>query len=195
MIRQARRAFSLIEVIVAAAIFAGAIVAVVGLLSPLSRRVGNVVDSETAARLCTSIQAELDRNPVDVVAAQTSPDAGTGEARTITLVVSSDGRRGRLWQSGGGGPADNALDDAALPGIAERDRYFLVTIGRADETVYVPGVSGSLAVRAHVVWPFRIPTGPATDGQTESAGPGADPSVETPEGERQSIVYFFALRP
>ncbi|MBE2216391.1 MAG: prepilin-type N-terminal cleavage/methylation domain-containing protein [Opitutaceae bacterium] len=187
--------FSLIEVVVATAIFAVAIVAVVGLLSPMNQRVSDVVDSEIASRVCATIQSELERNPVDAVAEQTAPDAGTGAARSITLVLSSDGRRGRLWEPGVGGPADNPLDDAAVPGIAERDRFFLVTIGRADATAYASGVSGSLGLRAQVVWPFRIPDGPETAGQTVAAGPGADSSIEVPPNQHQVMNFFFTLRP
>lgn len=192
---KARRAqaFSLIEVVVATGIFAVAIVAVIGLTGPLSKRVDAVIDAEIASRVCAAIQAELSRSAIDAVAGQTSIDEDTGEEQTLSLVVSADGRYGRLWREGGGSPADNALNHPSIPGIAERDRYFLVTIGRARGLTYQQDMSGSLAIYAHVVWPYRVPAGPATPENTIATGAGADPSIEVPSNERRRIMYFFAL--
>jgi type II secretory pathway pseudopilin PulG len=54
-----RRAFSLVEVVVAVGIFALAIVGVIDLLSPTTKAVGDVFDNDAASRVVTIVQAEL----------------------------------------------------------------------------------------------------------------------------------------
>ena len=85
--RQGTASFSLIEVVIATAVFATAIVAIIGLMSPLSRRVEDVIDSETAARLAGSIQAELSRLGFNTV----SPEIAKGDP--LYLYATPDGRR------------------------------------------------------------------------------------------------------
>ncbi len=54
-----RSGFSLVEVVVAVGIFAIAIVAVIGMLAPLGKSVGNVRDGDDASRVAAVIQSGL----------------------------------------------------------------------------------------------------------------------------------------
>lgn len=180
------RAFSLIEVVVATAIFAVSIVAVIGLLSPMTKRVEDVIDSEIAARLAASIQSELDRlavNPgFDATAALVRPGA-------IVLFADPSGTRVRLSTA-----ADNPLIAGNPPGLAERDRFFRITL--SEQTlggVVNPTIANMAAfpMRADVEWPYWIPVGPATVGATAA---NADPHDEVPATVRSRMSYFFALR-
>lgn len=180
-----RAAFSLIEVVIATAIFAVAIVAVVGLLSPMTRRAEDVIDSEVAARLSASIQTELER-----VGFTTSVTLTDG-AGALELVANDTGTLVRLVS--GPAPANRPPNDTDLPGIPNRDRYFRIFLGRQTGTLaYDPTNSAVLALRADVEWPYWIPEGPATP---NPASVSTDPHTEVPEGQRQRLSYFFALRP
>ncbi|HTJ79744.1 MAG TPA: prepilin-type N-terminal cleavage/methylation domain-containing protein [Rariglobus sp.] len=53
------RAFSLVEVVIAVAIFAISIVAVIGLLGPTNKSVADVHDTDDATRVVNAIQAQL----------------------------------------------------------------------------------------------------------------------------------------
>jgi len=59
-----RRAFSLLEVVVAIGIFAVGMVAVIGLFVPVARSVSNASDAEAAAHLPTLLRAELTRRVI-----------------------------------------------------------------------------------------------------------------------------------
>jgi len=177
--------FSLIEVVIATAVFATAIVAIIGLMSPLTRRVDDVIDSETAGRLAESIRAELARVGFSDATFLT-------ETPNVQLVANELSDRVRLLTPlSGDVSADHDLD-AALPGIAERDRYFRITLNR--QFPFTDGISGSLALRALVEWPYQLPTGPGSD-TMKATGSEADDSVQTPASARQTIPFFFALSP
>lgn len=187
-------AFSLLEVVVATAVFATAIFAIIGLMNPLSKNVSDVIDSETASRLADSIQAELSR-----IGWAQAIDSGfllkldPSSPNPIQLVANTRGDRVRLLLvESGSPPADNELNHATLPGIADRDRYFLITLSRV--VAFNSANSGSLTVRARVEWPYQIAAGPAT-GTVNAHGDGADPFIRTTAGERQNSSYFFALAP
>jgi prepilin-type N-terminal cleavage/methylation domain-containing protein len=63
------RAFSLIEVVVAIAIFAFGMVAILGLFAPVARSVSDSADAEAAARLADVVRTRLQSMPVaDVIA-------------------------------------------------------------------------------------------------------------------------------
>ncbi|MBW8781618.1 MAG: prepilin-type N-terminal cleavage/methylation domain-containing protein [Verrucomicrobia bacterium] len=58
---QPRRAFSLIEVVIAVGIFAVSIVAVIGLMAPSNKSVSEVRDADDTTRVVNAVQAELQR--------------------------------------------------------------------------------------------------------------------------------------
>lgn len=181
----ARRGFSLIEVVIATGIFALAIVAVIGLMGPMTKRAEDVIDSEVAARLSASIQSELERIGF------TTGVSLTEGAGALELVANDTGTLVRLVS--GSAPADRPPNDAELPGIPNRDRYFRILLSRQTGTLaYDPATSGALALRADVEWPYWIPEGPATPNPSSVS---TDPHLEVPAPQRQRLSYFFALRP
>lgn len=84
-----KRAFSLVEVIVAVGIFAIAIIAVIGLMVPIRASVAEVRDGEDASRLATLIQAELQRQSFPTIKGflDTPPAAGLYASRDIRIVA------------------------------------------------------------------------------------------------------------
>jgi prepilin-type N-terminal cleavage/methylation domain-containing protein len=166
-LRRSRRGFTLIEVVVAVGVFAVGIVAVLGLLSPVSRSVAAVADRDKAAQLGDAIQTELARlrdsqtataslTKLDVFAALV-PAGGT-----LNLVASRDGAHA-IRESDAG----NDTVTGSPPGIAKRDRYFLVVVSRQPSPLgdYTDG-SGFLALTLTVKWPYQIATGAGADDAT-----------------------------
>lgn len=183
------RAFSLVEVILAVGIFAASIVAVIGLMSPMTKRVEDVLDAEVASRLSNTIESELQRLGF-AWAATTVPAAGA-EAAPIRLFADASASRIRL----SGAAADAPLRGVDEPGIAERDRYFLIEVRQlAAPFAYVDGVSGSVAVQSRVTWPYQVPAAPGSS-TAIATGPGADDFSPVPDGSRSSLTYFFSIRP
>jgi len=185
-------AFSLIEVVIASAIFAASIFAVIGLMAPMSRRVEDVIDSEVAARLTGSIDGELRRLGFAAVSAPgflSAMDPSLSNPQPLTLVADQTGSRVLLDCDDPTYPANNRLDDASLPGIANRDRYFQIRLNLVEpfDSVNSPAVF----VRADVLWPYYVPIGPAG---TTSVEVDDDPHEVVPIGQRQTMSYFFAIR-
>jgi hypothetical protein len=106
------------------------------------------------------------------------------------LVATRDGLR--VLRSDGVDPAaDRALNDPVLPGIANRDRYYLIEVTQLAGLEYLPG-AGFLALSVRVTWPHLLAAGPLTPGATTV---GEDPTHEVPRNERTVAIYNFAVRP
>lgn len=86
-----KKAFSLIEVVVAVGIFAIAIVSVIGLLVPISQSVVDVREGDYAARLVTLAQSQIQRLPFDVVKNYIRKPVADDSAET--LYASMDGSK------------------------------------------------------------------------------------------------------
>lgn len=189
----ARRGFSLIEVVIAVGIFAGAIVVVLGLLSPINRSVTEVSETGRAAGLADAIRLELVRLR-DTYTATSSltrldllyQDLAGADTTRKQFVGSLDGAR--IIREADAG--NHVLTDAP-PGIKLRDRYYLVTFqfqpekvdGVANPLSYTSGAP-FLVVTATVQWPYQVPT-----------GPGDSDVVTSATSTRQSITLNFALPP
>jgi prepilin-type N-terminal cleavage/methylation domain-containing protein len=177
-----RAAFTLIEVIIAVAIFAGAIVVIIGLFGPLNRSIGEVADNGRAARLADGINVELMRlrdtqsttsgSKLDALATLVANGA------VLNLVASADGSR-VIRES-------DAVNDPLTgtpPGIATRDRYYLIEVRMQPAPLnYTAGTSTFLALTATVSWPYQVATGPTT-------------SIPSVVSERQSLLFNYALTP
>ncbi len=186
-----RPGFSLVEVIVAIGLVAIVLVALLAAFGPAARSAAAADDTQVAARLAGNIQLELERLQAELglegLAAAVPP---AGSATPLLLVATRDGQR--VLRADGAAPAaDHALNELALPGIARRDRYFLAEVTQQLDLPYAAG-AGFLAVSVRVQWPYRLPAGPPTPG---AARPDDDPSREVPVGERNWVVFNFALRP
>lgn len=188
---QARRAFSLVEVVVAVGLVAASLVAVLGLLAATTHSAAELSDAQGGASLDGSVQGELERLKDSLGLAGLSRLVPPGGSTTpLRLVGTRDGLRVRCVD-----PADPAanrsLCDPALPGIANRDRYSLIELTRLPE--WETGAdSGFVAVCARCTWPYELPLGAATPGASEC---DADPVREVPAGERHVTLLLFAVTP
>ncbi len=189
--RQRVAGFTLVEVVVALGVLAVILTALVSLYGPAEAAAGGIADRHAAARLAESLQGEMERLQADLglaglAAAVPAADSGL----PMRLVASRDGRR-VLRADGAAPPADQALDDGARPGLARRDRFFLIEVTQQLDLPFAPG-AGFLALSARVSWPYQLPAGPPTAGETR---PDGDPAREVPPERREWAVFSLALRP
>ncbi|HEX9783779.1 MAG TPA: prepilin-type N-terminal cleavage/methylation domain-containing protein [Opitutaceae bacterium] len=148
--------FSLIEVVIAVAVFAGSIVAILGLLGPTLQTTREVIDSAVAARLADGINEELNRVGFDFVKGATSPPGEGETANPLELFAIADGSRvaEKLL-------ANSTTDDRA---IALPDRYFRIIVRQLAE----PAPSDVfVALNIRVEWPFRLPDGTSNGVENE----------------------------
>ena len=126
----ARRGFALIEVVMALGVLALAVISLLAFLASAAGAEGEMADAQAAASLGGPVQAELERLQAELgfdgLAAAVPP---AGSPAPLRLVATRDGRRA-LRADGAAAAADRPLNDPTLPGIARRDRYFLVEITR-----------------------------------------------------------------
>lgn len=185
------RGFTLVEVIVALGVLALMLPFALALFGTLAGVGRDGADAETAARLAGSVQDELERLRGELgwegLAAAIPP---AGSAVPLRLVAARDGLH-LLRADGEAPPADHRLDDNVLPGIARRDRYFLVEVTQSPDLPYNPG-AGFLTANVRITWPHRLPAGPASSG---AVAVDADPSIEAPRERRHWLVVTLALRP
>lgn len=143
------RAFSLIEVIIAVAIFAGSITVIIGLLTSLSRQTAESADLLAAQRLPEAVRVELTRlaaSGFDSLAAQ-APVMVTPLDGGLALVAA---REASQAQSLG------YLPPASL--LPANDHYFLVECWRFPaEPLSFSGPKAFLALHVRVSWPYRVP--------------------------------------
>jgi len=192
----------LVEVVVAVGVFALVIVAVVGLLIPITRDSALVLDTTTAVRLAETVNRELER-----VGGATVGGLGTN---SLFMVSTPDGSRVlRTYQTASGGTAggaqsaENSLSAAPIPGIAQRDRFYIIEIKLLnndtsdgnDNIYYDPAASpGSVPVEVRVGWPFY---NPATPPQGSPSGAWDDSVVAgtlVPQASRSYYIFTSAIR-
>ena len=144
------RAFSLIEVIVAVALFAGAVSVILALLPALTRRGTETADRLVAQRLPDALRPELQRLAVsgfDALAAQ-APIMGMPPVNGLAFVAPRDGAR--LHSRDYLPPANGR--------IAENDAYFLIECWQfPDGPLRFDPAQSALALAVRVSWPYRQP--------------------------------------
>lgn len=181
----------------ATAIVAFSMMAIVGFLGPMSKKVAVTIDSEIGSRLATAVERELDRLGFRYVR-----DEILGNA-PIYLYASRDGSIVRLGPPPGDEPSsvdlavNRNLFGSEPVGIAKRDRFFMMTLRecRINDQQFSDETSGTVSLTASVEWPFRVPEGPASDANVSAGDPSFDPSALVPANERQSIVLYFSVTP
>ena len=177
--------------VAAIGILAVALIAVLGLIMATVRSGGEIADADALARLDENIQGELERLQASLgLAGMTDLIAPRGLGRPLCLVATRSGQRVRC-ADGAYPAADRALNDPMLPGIANRDRYFLIEVSQSPGLEAAPA-SGFLAVSARIAWPYQLPMGPPTPGATAW---DTDPAREVPANERNLAIFNCALRP
>ncbi len=204
-----QRAFSLVEVVVALGIFATAIIVIVGLLAANTQATSRTIEAETAARLADTIRTELQRYGYDNVAAGV-----TAAVPRVFLVATRDGSRVLPTNedsegNDGGRPAllaegnlETATTPGNPPGIAQRDRYFHVSVRRlvpnpAGATKLTSPTAATAADEAvfpvviEVTWPHRTPNGPSA--ATTTTDYDDEASTVTPEQQREIFKLTAAI--
>lgn len=135
-----RRGLSLVEVLVAVALCAGAVLAVLALFGPVVRGVREAADRGTALRLVGEVEAELRR------AGFLETAAATADGAVLELVARADGAQVVLATD-----ADNDPAVGSPPGIPAEARYFRIVAGRA---VQPASESAVVVLEVVVSWPL-----------------------------------------
>ena len=183
--RSATAAFSLIEVLAAVGIFAVGMFAVLGLLTPVAKSVGDVADADASAKVSESLRAFLKARGVDALTPLLKNSNAKGheltdaDAKTdydITkdaqlIFASRDGVKIGLY-------GDPVWIDPSSKRPVDTDKFFEIALIRneaispnatADKTAAVVGYT------ARIRWPAFTPD--ATPGNTRLALPtGANPT-------------------
>ncbi len=244
---RSRRAFSLVEVVAAVAIFAFAVIALIGLLLPNTKAVDERMDGDVARRLAENIQSELQRYARTEAETQKSNSAtnqafnrfennfivGAGSERSLFMVATRDGSRVlvtgedpyRAWNDTYNNPyepsnasyygrssispelaAEKNLQTnsspANPPGIAFRDRYYLIEVFLPKSPAYrETDVSGKVGlgffpVSVRVVWPYRLPDGPAVPTTSSDYNSyDALPWLVIPPAKHSVLNFNLAIAP
>ena len=204
--KSTKSAFSLVEVVIAIGIFSLVIVAVVGLLIPITRDTTAVTEVSTSLRLAEGVNRELERVGGTIV-------SGLG-VNSLYLVATPDGARILRTQqtTTGGSPAKNATFPAEndleatpanpVPGIAKRDRFFLIEVrllkndpGISTDNIYFQVGDGAVPVEVRVTWPFYTPIGPEPASLTGLGWNDSTLDGElTPAASRSIYLFAAAVR-
>jgi type II secretory pathway pseudopilin PulG len=214
-----RSGFSLVEVVVSVGIFAVAVLSILALLLPNTKSVADQIDAGVAQRLGENIQLELDRYGFAAVVG-----ALPNKTARIFMVASKDGERVLItgedpyaawndtygsYKSDAAGnydtvaaplAAENNLITATTPGvppgIAFRDRFFLIEVSWPDTYPQYKVDSGVMPVNVRLLWPYRLPDGPAAPKSTTKYNNWADlPWLVVSPSAHNSLLFNFALKP
>lgn len=196
------RAFSLLEVVAAMAIFAIGMVAIIGLFAPVTKTVSSVAEAEAAARVADAVRARLRALPFDralsLIQAPAdvrrkdadgsyNPNDGTRYPAVLFGLLSGDvgiydgGENRRRWYDSSV-PTPQAVQDA--------DKFFEIDLIRNETLSPVATDAGRafVAYTMRVRWPafLRASSGAAVQVGANQAGGG---SVPFDHGRKQ--VLFF----
>lgn len=150
------RGFSLVEVVVAVGIFALAIVGVIGLLSPTSKAVADVADSDAAARAINAIQAGLQQSGFAVVKSKLLPGTTTLTSSSYDLYASKSGDKV--------GFTKGTTTPAASPFTDLSEQFFEFALIRNEalspsSPATADDSAGYLAFTISLRWPAYLPNG------------------------------------
>jgi hypothetical protein len=150
------RAFSLIEVIVAVALFAGTVAVILALLPGLMRQGAENADRLVAQQLAEPLRVELKRLSAAGFDALAGRVPAMGQPPSNGLAFVADRSGSRLHARDYRPPATGA--------IAEDEQYFLVECWRFPSgPLAFDAAQSSLALAVRVSWPHRQPgSGTAT---------------------------------
>ncbi len=179
------RGFSLIEVILAIAVFGLTIVAVIGLLGPTAEQVRDLKDLKVANGLPGPVREELNRLGFDYFVDIDSDGVGTVNPpitvdEPVDLFGTEDGSLVSIGRE----------TDPDAPQLPPADRYFLVEVFLAapvdepDENLSYDRdpADAYLAFRVNISWPYHLRTGTG------------DADYDTvAEENRQNFEYYTAI--
>jgi prepilin-type N-terminal cleavage/methylation domain-containing protein len=171
-----KRGFSLVEVVVAVGIFAIAIVGVIGLLSPTNKAIADVADNDSATKVVSAIQQNLQQRALTGLFVTSGTSAGVGSSALAT-------ENGLLHASAPVDPADGspsvntkiiyANRDGSKVGLgtdvvwagSNTEKYFEAVLLRNSllspnsTAANADAVSGYLAYTIRIRWPAFTPDG------------------------------------
>jgi uncharacterized protein (TIGR02598 family) len=137
-----KKAFSLVEVVVAVGIFALAIVGVIGLLSPTNKAVADVADGDSASRAISAIQSGLQAVGFDQV--------------SQALLDPSAAPEYRFFASRSG---DKVGLDGDVPNTEKFFEFALIRNTTLSPSLASDSTSGYLAFTISLRWPAYLPNG------------------------------------
>lgn len=199
------RAFSLIEVVVAIAIFAFGMVAILGLFAPVARSVSESADAEAAARLADVIRTKLRSLPATEVIALFKNSTSQGHelvdadlrsdydltADPQLLFASRDGAKIGLY-------ADPIWTNPTTRRNWDGEKFFEIALIRNEAISPKPGSTGAaadaepdalaamLAYTVRVRWPAFF-----ADTSTTAVQVGANPNATVRfDHSRKQVLYF-----
>lgn len=150
VVRPLSSGFSLIEVIVAVALFAGSVTVILALLPALTRRGTETADRLVAQQLSGALRVELQRLAVpgfDALAGQ-APLMGMPPENGLAFVATRGGTRLH---------SRDYLPPLAGR-IAEGEQYYLIECWRfPDGPLQFDAAQSALALAVRVSWPYRQP--------------------------------------
>jgi hypothetical protein len=133
------------EVVVAVAVFAGAIVAVIGMLGPSLRATREVLDSAVAARLAAVVDRELEILGFDTVASLDEIEAYATIDGSYIVAASEVSNPESPRTS------PDPIVQGLRPGIDAERRYFRIFISKIDQ----PPATAAFEPRlVRVEWPY-----------------------------------------
>lgn len=169
MRRLRHHGFSLVEVVIAIGIVAGAVAVILRLLPTIARETADSADAQTAIRMAGSVESQL----------QSEAATGLGGLAGLIPVMQSDPDVGRHYVADRDG-VDLRIDPAGNDG---KGQYFLVVVRRYQSgALAYDGQGAFLAVNVVISWPYRLPT---ASGLTAATG----------ASDRRNVTFNVALNP
>jgi type II secretory pathway pseudopilin PulG len=166
--RLRRRAFSLVEVVVAIGIFALALASVVGLVAAVTKRVNEVSESDDASRLLVNLQAKLQAVSFTAIRAYINLAPISNIPADDRIYASRDGS---LLGRGDQTAVWNVNGTAGIQAEEDALKYFLVEM-RPNDALSPPGndaTAGYLAFTVRLIYPAYLGDGtPVTDSSQQS---------------------------
>ena len=179
----------------AVAIFALSMVAVLGLYTPVAQSVSNSAEAEAAARVADALLSRLETLPFDAAAALLKTNAELQAQDARGNYNPNDGTDARAIFAPLGGeagiydPAKKAWGDSAGQTLADRDKFFEVSLIRNEalSPAASDGAAAMLAFNCRVRWPVFRPI--ATGGGVQV---GANQIGAVTQDHSQQQVMFFS---
>ena len=198
--------FSLIEVVVAVAIFAIGMVGVLGMFAPVAKSVSTVADAEAAARVADAVRARLQAMPFDQALALIQEPADVRKNDGDGAYNPNDGTKHPAVlfgkRSGDVGIYDasqgrNAWYDSRVPTpqrLTDAEKFYEIDLVRNETLTPKDGdaTAPMVAYTMRVRWPAFVMTSPTTavqTGQNLAGGP-----VPFDHGRKQVLFFTGALR-
>ncbi len=145
-----KKAFSLVEVVVAVGIFALAIVGVLGLLSPTSKAVADVSDNDAASRAIGAIQTGLQQAGFSAVKARLTTGAA---APSYVFFASKSGDKVGLATGQTGSPFSSVSEQYFEFALIRNETLSPSSPATADDS------AGFLAFTISLRWPAYLANG------------------------------------